>query len=90
MRPLAILRYDGGNQFVDLDEEVYKKEVEELKYSLVGRIFLSKGSTPPTTIKLKNKLGGFGTLRLYRWGWLLSCDFRFDGGLVVCSISWFS
>lgn len=38
MRPLSIPRYKGGNYVGDLDVEDYKKGVEELRHSVVGRI----------------------------------------------------
>lgn len=39
MRPLAVPRYEGGNLVIDLGVPRY---VEELKYRVVGRLFLTK------------------------------------------------
>lgn len=56
MKRFKIPRYEGGNLVIDLDKEDYKRGVEELKYNVVGRLFLTKGCEHPTTMELKNKL----------------------------------
>lgn len=56
LRPLFVQHYDGGNLVVDLDEEDYWIGVEELKKSVVEKLFLLNGSSPPKTMELKAKL----------------------------------
>lgn len=41
---------------VDLDEEDCRRGVEEIKHSVVEKIFLPRGSSPPITMELKTKL----------------------------------
>lgn len=48
--------FEGGNLVVDLNEYEYRRGVENLKFSVVGKIYLSKGSSLPTTVELRNKL----------------------------------
>lgn len=40
MWPLSTPRYEGGNLAVDLDEEEYMNGVKNLKFTVVGWIFL--------------------------------------------------
>lgn len=42
--------FDGGNLFVELDIEDYKKGMEELKYSVVVKNYLQKGIFASTTM----------------------------------------
>lgn len=58
MRTLSIPIYEGDNLIVDLDEEEYLKGIDDLKYSVVGRLYLRRGIFPPTTMDLKKKLMG--------------------------------
>lgn len=58
-RPLSTPRFEGGNLIVELDMEDYKKEVEELCFSIVGRNYLQKGKVAPPTMELKTKLPPF-------------------------------
>lgn len=41
---------------MELDVEEYKKGVEELMFSVIGRNYLQKGKAAPTTIELRAKL----------------------------------
>lgn len=56
MKIPLVPRYEGGNLVVDLDEEAYLKVIEELKHSIVGRLFLQRWCFLPKTIELKKKL----------------------------------
>lgn len=67
LREPAILRFEGGNLTVDLDEEDYRKGVEELKFSIVGRLFLLKRSIMPTIMELKNKMMEIWGIQSCRW-----------------------
>lgn len=51
--------YEGQNIIVDLDEEDYTSFIEDLKYSIVGRIFLPKGNSFYEGIesKVRRRLG---------------------------------
>lgn len=55
-KPLPLPRVEGGNLVVDMDEEDFRLGVNELQHSIVGRLFLTKGSNPPTTMELRAKL----------------------------------
>lgn len=57
MKPLAVPRYEGSNLVIDLDEEDYLKGVEELKFSMVGQLYLPRICEHPTTMEIKDKLG---------------------------------
>lgn len=41
---------------VEVDEKDYQRGVEELNFSVMGRLPLHRGDLIPTTIELKNKL----------------------------------
>lgn len=56
LKTFVVLKIEGGNIVVEVDEEEYQKEVEEFKYSIVGKISLRKKDVPPTTLDLKNKM----------------------------------
>lgn len=43
LKPLLIPRVEGGNIVVELDLEEYLQGIEELQYSVVGRLILQKG-----------------------------------------------
>lgn len=51
---------------VEMDEEEYKKGMEERKYNIVGRFFLQKGNAPPTTMELKERLGIIWGLKSFK------------------------
>lgn len=71
MKPLSITRVEGGNLLVELDVDDYKKGVEELRFSVVGRNHLQKGSSAPTTMELRRMLAstwGFDTFKLLPMG----------------------
>lgn len=59
MKQIAVPRREGGNVVVKLDVEDYKKGVEELKFSIVGRLSLQRGQDPPTNKFLRQKLEEF-------------------------------
>lgn len=56
LREPAITRFDGGNITVKLDEEDYRRGVDELQFCIIRMLFLPKESIIPTTMELKNKL----------------------------------
>lgn len=71
MRPLSTPRYEGGNLIMDLDKKEYMKGVGNLKFSVVGQIYLKRGASFPTTMDLKSKLGelwGTQTFKLLPMG----------------------
>lgn len=37
----------GGNMVVEVDEDGYKRGVEEWKFTMVGRLFIQKGNVSP-------------------------------------------
>lgn len=41
---------------VDVDEDDYNQGIVELQYSVVGRLFLPRNSSAPTTMSLRSKL----------------------------------
>lgn len=64
LKPLTIPRYERGNLVVYLDQEDYKG-IEELQYSVVGRLFFYQGSFTANHYGTKNKTIynlGFGEL----------------------------
>lgn len=71
MKPLMALRYVGGNLIGDLDEDEYVKGIENLKFSVVGWIYVKREASLPTTMNLKSKLGevwGIQRFKLVQWG----------------------
>lgn len=67
LKQLAVPRYKGGNLVIDLDEGNYRRGVEELKFSVVGQLYLLKGCEHPTMKEIKNKLSqiwGFSNFKL--------------------------
>lgn len=57
VKPLAVPRYEGGNLVIELDEDDYLKGVDELKFSVVGKLYFPKSCEHLTTMEIKNKLG---------------------------------
>lgn len=47
---------EGGNLVVELDKDDYRREIGDLKFSMVGKIFLKKGRSLLTVKELKRKL----------------------------------
>lgn len=47
---------EGGNIIVEVDEDDYMEAVEELKFSVIRRLFIHRGETMPTTLELKERL----------------------------------
>lgn len=41
---------------MELDVEDYKKGVDKLRFSVIGRNYLQKGKEAPTIVELKTKL----------------------------------
>lgn len=52
---------EGGNLVVDLDKNDYKKNIEELKNSVVG-----EGFSHPTIMELKEKLASLSGLNSFK------------------------
>lgn len=70
MKPLAIPQFEGDNLVVDLDEDDYNVGIEELQFSVVGHLFLSRGSSALTTMSLRANylwLGEWRTSRSFEW-----------------------
>lgn len=55
-KPIAMSCIECGNVIVEVDGDNYRKGVAELKFSVVGRLFIQKGEIPPTILELKSKL----------------------------------
>lgn len=49
-------RMERENIIVKVDEGDYKKAVDELRFSVIGRLFLHKGEIAPSTLELKERL----------------------------------
>lgn len=49
-------RMEGGNIVIEIDEEDYRKGVDELWFSVVEKLTLHKGETSPMPLELKRKL----------------------------------
>lgn len=56
LKLVCLPRLEGGNVIVEIGEDEYYKGVNDLQFSMVGRLILKKGETPPTTIELQTKL----------------------------------
>lgn len=56
LKPFSIPRVEGGNVIVDLDDDDYSPGIEELQFSVVGRLFLPRTAAVPTTMNLRAKL----------------------------------
>lgn len=59
LKQIAARRREGGNVIVDLDVEEYRKGVEYLKFSIVGRLSLQRGEDFPTNKTIREKLEAF-------------------------------
>lgn len=59
LRPLSPPRLVGGNVVVEVDDEQYQKWVEDLKFSVVGKLMLRKGDPNPITKKVVRGLEDF-------------------------------
>lgn len=60
-------RIEGGNLMVELDEAGYEKGINELRYNVVGRLFLQKSLASPTTMALKEKLTAVWGLNIFKF-----------------------
>lgn len=49
-------RMEGGNIVVEVVKEDYSKAMEELRFSVIGRLFLRRGEITPSTFELKERL----------------------------------
>lgn len=72
-KPFSILQVEGGNLILDLDEDDYNQGIEDLQFSVVGYLFLSRTFITLTTMLLREKLSlALGTRLLQpgsnRWG----------------------
>lgn len=43
-------RFEGGNVVVEVDADEYYKGVQDLRFSVVGRLTVQRGENLPTTI----------------------------------------
>lgn len=77
LRPPNIPHVEGGNLIVELDMEAYNRDVEELRYSVVGQNFIQKGNSTPTTMDLKAKLAS-------KWGFEEVRIIPMEGGFFTC------
>lgn len=57
LKLLSIPRMVGSNILVDLDEDNYQRGVDELKSRVIRWLFLTRGTSTPTTMELRTKLG---------------------------------
>ena len=53
----------GSYQAVKINSELYKKRLAICQFSLIGRVVLSKGDSPWTLVKLKEKLASLWNLK---------------------------
>lgn len=53
LKPLPIPRVEGGNVVVEIDEDDNHKGVNELMFSVVGKLSLQNGEVAPSTLDLK-------------------------------------
>lgn len=53
------MRVATSNMVVRADEHEYRKLVDGLKFSVVGKMFIQRGSFIPSTFDLKYKLVSF-------------------------------
>lgn len=56
LNSVPMLRIEGDNITVQIDEGGYRKGIEDNQFSVVGRLGLHKGDLPPYTFCLKQKL----------------------------------
>lgn len=56
LKPITNPKVTGGNLVVQLDAEEFKRGVEHLKYSVLGKLSLQRGDVVPTTMEIKAKL----------------------------------
>lgn len=59
LKPLSAPTMAGGNIVVEIDEEEYRSGVEDLKYSVIGKLSISRGDEAPTTMEIKEILMSF-------------------------------
>lgn len=59
LKPISAPRMAGGNVVIEIDEEEYHRGVDELKYSVIGKLTLSHGEEAPTTKEIRRKLSEF-------------------------------
>lgn len=59
LKPLSAPKMAGGNIVVEIDEEEYRRGVEDLKFSVIGKLSMSRGVDAPTTMEIKEKLMSF-------------------------------
>lgn len=64
LKSLSIPCSEGGNIIVDVDDDDYNQKVDELQFSLVGRLFLLKSNSTPITMTLRAKLVAVGVWRV--------------------------
>lgn len=56
LKLIAALRREGGNIVAELDVENYSRDVQELQYSVVGKLTMMQGEMAPTNMNIKKKL----------------------------------
>lgn len=56
LEPVSNPTIAGGNIVVQVDEEEYKRRVEDLKFNVTGKSILKKWDLVPTTMEIRRKL----------------------------------
>lgn len=56
LKPISNPKVVGGNVVVEVDAEEYKRGVENLKFSVIGRLSVHRDDSLPTTMEVKEKL----------------------------------
>lgn len=56
LKPIPSLKVVGGNIVVELDDEDYKRGIDHLRFSVLGRLSLHRGDSIATIIEVRSKL----------------------------------